>query len=35
VTEIMEIPDRGHTLTIDSGWRDVADPVLEFIKRFL
>ena len=34
VTEIVEIPDRGHALTIDSGWRHVADTALEFIKRF-
>ncbi len=34
VTEIAQIPNRGHALTIDSGWRDVADRALEFIKRF-
>jgi non-heme chloroperoxidase len=34
VTEIVEIPDRGHALTIDSGWREVADTALAFIKRF-
>jgi pimeloyl-ACP methyl ester carboxylesterase len=34
VTEIVEIPDRGHALTIDSGWRQVADKALEFIRRF-
>ena len=34
VTEIVEIPGRGHALTIDSGWRDVADKALEFVKRF-
>jgi non-heme chloroperoxidase len=34
VTEIVEIPNRGHALTIDSGWRDVADTALAFIKRF-
>ena len=28
VTEIVEIPDRGHALTIDSGWREVADTAL-------
>jgi hypothetical protein len=26
--------DRGHTLTIDAGWREVAGKALEFIKRF-
>jgi len=34
-TEIIEIPDRGHALTIDSGWRKVADTALEFVKRFV
>jgi non-heme chloroperoxidase len=34
VTEIVEIPDRGHALTIDSGWREVADTALAFVKRF-
>jgi non-heme chloroperoxidase len=33
-TEIAEIPNRGHALTIDSGWREVADKALAFIKRF-
>jgi non-heme chloroperoxidase len=34
VTEIVEIPNRGHALTIDNGWREVADTALEFVKRF-
>jgi pimeloyl-ACP methyl ester carboxylesterase len=34
VTEITEIPNRGHALTVDSGWREVADTALRFIKRF-
>jgi pimeloyl-ACP methyl ester carboxylesterase len=34
VTEIVEIPNRGHALTIDSGWRQVADTALAFVKRF-
>jgi pimeloyl-ACP methyl ester carboxylesterase len=34
VTEIAEIPNRGHSLTIDSGWREVCDTALEFVKRF-
>jgi len=34
VTEFAEIPNRGHALTIDSGWREVADTALEFVKRF-
>jgi len=35
VTEIVEIKDRGHALTIDSGWREVADTALAFVKRFV
>ena len=35
VTEIEEIPNRGHALTIDSGWREVADKALAFVKRFI
>jgi non-heme chloroperoxidase len=35
VTEIAEIPGRGHALTIDSGWRKVADAALDFVKRFV
>jgi hypothetical protein len=27
--------DRGHALTIDNGWRQVADTALGFIKRFV
>jgi non-heme chloroperoxidase len=34
VTEFAEIANRGHALTIDSGWREVADTALEFVKRF-
>jgi pimeloyl-ACP methyl ester carboxylesterase len=34
VTEIVEIPNRGHALTIDSGWREVADTALNFVQRF-
>jgi pimeloyl-ACP methyl ester carboxylesterase len=34
VTGIVELPGRGHALTIDSGWRGVADTALTFIKRF-
>ncbi|MCU1660028.1 MAG: alpha/beta hydrolase [Pseudonocardia sp.] len=32
-TEIVEMPDRGHALTIDHGWQDVAQKALEFVKR--
>ena len=31
VTELIEFEDRGHSLTIDSGWRDVADACLEWL----
>jgi len=34
VTEFTEIPSRGHALTIDSGWRVVAQTALDFIRRF-
>jgi pimeloyl-ACP methyl ester carboxylesterase len=34
VTEITKVPDRGHSLTIDHGWREVADTALEFAQRF-
>jgi pimeloyl-ACP methyl ester carboxylesterase len=34
VTEIVEMPDRGHALTIDSGWREVCDTALGFVQRF-
>lgn len=34
VTEIQKIAGRGHALTIDSGWKDVADTALAFVKRF-
>jgi non-heme chloroperoxidase len=34
VTEFVEMPGRGHALTIDSGWREVAGTALEFVKRF-
>jgi pimeloyl-ACP methyl ester carboxylesterase len=33
-TEILEVPGRGHALTIDSGWREVADSALNFVRRF-
>jgi non-heme chloroperoxidase len=35
VTEIVKIPNRGHALTIDNGWREVADKALAFVKRFV
>jgi len=35
VTEIVQVPGRGHALTIDHGWREVADTALGFVQRFL
>jgi pimeloyl-ACP methyl ester carboxylesterase len=35
VTEITEVKDRGHALTIDGGWREVADTALAFVRRFV
>lgn len=32
VTDIFEFPDRAHSLTIDHGWRDVADKCLAWLK---
>jgi pimeloyl-ACP methyl ester carboxylesterase len=34
ITEFVEIPNRGHSLTIDHGWRDVADVALAFLTRY-
>jgi pimeloyl-ACP methyl ester carboxylesterase len=34
VTEFAEVPGRGHSLTIDHGWAEVAQTALDFIKRF-
>lgn len=34
-TELAIIPNRGHSLIIDSGWREVADTALEFVQRYL
>jgi pimeloyl-ACP methyl ester carboxylesterase len=34
VTEFQELPNRGHALTIDSGWREVCDTALKFVQRF-
>ncbi len=35
VTEFREIPGRGHSLTIDHGWREVAEIALAFIAQQL
>jgi non-heme chloroperoxidase len=34
VTEFAEMPGRGHSLTIDSGWLEVANTSLAFVQRF-
>jgi non-heme chloroperoxidase len=34
VTEIVKMEGRGHTLTIDKGWREVAETALAFVRRF-
>jgi pimeloyl-ACP methyl ester carboxylesterase len=35
VTEIVELPDRGHALVVDSGWHEVANTALAFVRRFV
>jgi pimeloyl-ACP methyl ester carboxylesterase len=35
VTEIVEMKGRGHALTIDSGWGEVAATALAFVRRFV
>jgi non-heme chloroperoxidase len=34
VTEFAQIPGRGHALTIDDGWQEVAETALAFVRRF-
>jgi non-heme chloroperoxidase len=34
VTEIVQMENRGHSLTIDKGWREVAETALAFARRF-
>jgi pimeloyl-ACP methyl ester carboxylesterase len=34
VTEIKQMPNRGHSLTIDHAWQEVAQTALDFVKRF-
>jgi hypothetical protein len=31
ITEYREFADRGHSLTIDAGWRTIADATLEWL----
>ena len=35
VTEIKKMYNRGHSLTIDHGWQEVAQTALDFVKRFV
>ncbi|MGO4689167.1 alpha/beta hydrolase [Glaciibacter sp. 2TAF33] len=34
VTRVARVPNRGHSLTIDSGWREPADVALAFVQEF-
>jgi non-heme chloroperoxidase len=34
VTELVEMPNRGHGMVVDKGWREVAQTSLDFVKRF-
>lgn len=34
VTEIVRVAGRGHSLTIDHGWREVADLALAFVRKY-
>lgn len=35
VTDYQEFPDRGHSMPVDSGWREVADATLLWLKQTL
>jgi pimeloyl-ACP methyl ester carboxylesterase len=35
LTEFVEMPGRGHALTIDHGWREVAETARVFVRRFV
>ena len=35
MTEFVEMPNRGHGLVVDGGWREVADTALAFVQRFV
>jgi pimeloyl-ACP methyl ester carboxylesterase len=35
VTELVTMPGRGHALTIDHGWREVAETARAFVRRFV
>jgi pimeloyl-ACP methyl ester carboxylesterase len=34
VTQMVKMPNRGHALTIDHGWREVAQAALDFVRPF-
>ena len=33
ITDFREFPDRGHSLTIDHGWRDIAQAALDWLRQ--
>ena len=33
ITDFIEFPDRGHSLTIDRGWREVAQAALDWLRQ--
>jgi non-heme chloroperoxidase len=35
ITEFTEAPNRGHSIVIDDGWREVAQNAVDFVKRFV
>ena len=35
VTELQQFPDRGHSLVIDNGWREIADATLAWLEKSL
>jgi pimeloyl-ACP methyl ester carboxylesterase len=35
VTELEQVPNRGHSLTVDHGWHEVAERALAFVRRFV
>jgi pimeloyl-ACP methyl ester carboxylesterase len=35
VTELRQFPDRGHSLVVDNGWREIADAILSWLKKSL
>jgi hypothetical protein len=35
VTEITETSNHGHALTVDNGWKELADAALTLVRRFV